>query len=337
MTDLKTSYMGIELKNPIIVGACNLSADIAHLKKMEEAGAAAIVYKSLFEEQIHLENLEMENHMEGFNERNAEMLKLFPDLADAGPREFLYNLEKAVKAVNIPVFASLNAVYDETWAQWAPEIAKTGVAGIELNFYTVPQNFNATTREIIDGQLAVLEQVIQSVNIPVSVKLSPYYTNPLGIMRRMDEKGVNGFVLFNRFFQPDIDIEREQHFFPYNLSNEDDYRLALRFAGLLYGNVNASDCSSMGIYHGKDVVKMILAGADSVQVVSTLYKNGINHIGTMLKDIENWMKSKNYKTLDDFRGKLSRKTLHDPFTYKRAQYVDILMKSNNFFDKYPVV
>lgn len=336
MINLATTYMGIQLKNPLIVGACNLSTDINHLKKLEAAGAAAIVYKSLFEEQIHLENLEMETQMEGFNERNAEMLSLFPDLEHAGPREFLFNLEKAVKAVSIPVFASLNAVYDETWADWAPQIAKTGVAGLELNFYAIPQDFSASTRDIIDGQMAILEKVKKSVNIPVAVKLSPYYTNPLGAIKRMDEAGADAFVLFNRFFQPDIDIEREQHAFPYNLSNEDDNRLPLRFAGLLHGNVKASICSSMGIFHGKDVIKMILAGADSVQVVSTLYKNGLNHLTTMLKDMEDWMQAKGYNSLDDFRGKLSRKALRDPFTYKRAQYVDILMKSNKIFDQYPV-
>jgi dihydroorotate dehydrogenase (fumarate) len=167
------------------------------------------------------------------------------------------------------------------------------------------------------------------------VKLSPYYTNPLKAIASMDELGVDGFVLFNRLFQPDIDIEKEEMFFPYNLSSHEDNRLALRFAGLLYGNIKGSICSSRGILDGKDVVKMILAGADCVQIVSTLYRNKPEHIKTMLSAVEEWMDDKGYNELADFRGKLSKNNSNDPFAYKRAQYVDILMKSDTIFNIYP--
>jgi dihydroorotate dehydrogenase (fumarate) len=153
----------------------------------------------------------------------------------------------------------------------------------------------------------------------------------------MDKLGVNGFVLFNRLFQPDIDIEKQQHFSPFNLSGPEDYKLSLRFTGLLYGTIAASICSNTGIFSGADVVKMILAGADCVQVVSTVYKNKIEHISTMLKDLSAWMESKNYKKLSDFRGKLSNKNTNDPFVYKRAQYIDLLLKSDQIFKKYPMV
>lgn len=337
MSMLRTKYMGIDLKNPVVVGACNLSSDAQHLKKMEEAGAAAIVYKSLFEEQIQLENLEMEHVMESYNERHAEMLQLFPDLEHAGPAEYLYNLEQAVKSVNIPVFASLNAVYEETWPVWAAKLEATGVAGIELNFYHASTDFNESEQEIIKKRVDIIRKVKEVVKIPVAAKLSPYYTNPLNVIRQMDSAGADAFVLFNRLFQPDIDVEREEHIFPYNLSNPDDHRLSLRYTGLLYGSLKGSIISSNGVYDGRDVARMILAGADAVQVVSTLYKNGISHIARILNDLEAWMNTHGYHSPDEFRGKLSHKTLKDPFAYKRAQYVDILMKSEKIFKNYPVV
>jgi len=161
--------------------------------------------------------------------------------------------------------------------------------------------------------------------------------NPLYVISEMDKTGVDAFVLFNRLFQPEIDIDLEEHYFPYNLSTQNDNRISLRYAGLLYGETRAAICSNTGIFTGEDVISMILAGANVVQIVSTLYKNGIGQISTILNEVETWMKKKNYKGLDDYRGKLSKKTLNDPFTYKRAQYVDILMKSEEIFKKYPMV
>ena len=337
MANLKSHYLGIELKNPVIVGACNLVNDKKSLKRIEEAGAAAIVYRSLFEEQIQLESLELQNQLEEYAERHAEMVNLFPDIDHAGPEEYLMNLESAVKAVNIPVFASLNAVYKETWIEYAKKIAETGVAGIELNFYAVPKDFEMCGADIIAEQLEITEKIVKELSIPVSVKLSPYYTNILSVIKRMDNSGVKGFVLFNRLFQPEIDIVKETHYYPYNLSHESDNKLPLRYAGLLHGNINASICSNTGIYNGNDVIKMILAGADVVQVVSTLYKNKIEYISTILKDIETWMDSKKYKSIDDFKGKLSKNNIKDPYAYKRAQYVEILMKSDSIFNRYPMV
>ncbi len=335
MSSLKTKYLGIELKNPIIVGASNLVNDLDIVKKMEDAGASAIVYKSLFEEQIQLESFELEEELNAYNNIHAEMSSLFPELQHAGPEEHLMKLEKLKNTVGIPVIGSLNAVFEPTWAEYALELEKLGIAALELNFYAVPKDFKKDESDIVNEQLSVLKKVLSKVKIPVSVKLSPYYTNPLKTIHSMDELGVDGFVLFNRLFQPDIDINKEEMFFPYNLSSHEDNRLALRFAGLLYDKLKGSICSSRGILDGKDVIKMILAGADCVQVVSTLYRNKPEHIKNMLSDIENWMDNKNYKGLNDFRGKLSQKNSNDPFAYKRAQYVDILMKSDTIFTIYP--
>ena len=334
MANLRTKYLGIELKNPIIVGASNLVTEPDIVKKLEKAGAAAIVYKSLFEEQIQLESYELEDQLEEYNERHAEMISLFPDIKHAGPAEHLHLLEKMKKSVSIPVIASLNCVYPETWTDYAKKLEETGVDALELNFYAVPRDFQTEGNQIVEEQIRVIGEVKKTVNIPVSVKLSPFYTNILKVVVEMDKAGADGFVLFNRLFQPDIHLEKEEHHYPYHLSHEDDNRLSLRFAGLLYDEIMADICSNTGIYSGLDVIKMILAGANAVQVVSTLYRNKPDHIAVMLQEMEQWMDKKHYEKPGDFRGKLSRKHLTDPFAYKRAQYVDILMKSGDIFKKY---
>ncbi len=336
MVDLKTKYLGIELKNPVILGASNMVTNPDNLKRAEDAGVAAIVYKSLFEEQIQLEAAQLDDELEQYNERNAEMVKLFPTIEHAGPEVHLVNVRKAKESVKVPVIASLNAIYNESWIEYAQLLEQTGVDALEFNFFYVPREPQLDGRDVTQQQLEIIRAVKSKVKLPVSVKLSPFYANPLNIASQMDKLGVNGFVLFNRMFQPDIDIDRQQHFSPFNLSNPEDNKLSLRFTGLLYGTVAASICSNTGIYSGSDVVKMILAGADCVQVVSTVYKNKIEYITTILKDIETWMESKGYKKLDDFRGKLSNKKINDPFVYKRAQYIDLLLKSDSIFKKYPV-
>ncbi len=336
--DLTTKYLGLTLKNPIIVGASNLVTDLNILKKLEDAGAAAIVYKSLFEEQIHLENLQMEEEMTGYNDRNAEMTSLFPhDIYEAGPDEFLMHFEEARKTVDIPMIASLNAVFDDTWYEYAKKLEAVGADALELNFYNNPREFDMEGRAILNEELDVIKGVKAAVKIPVSVKLSSFYTNPLYIFKEMDRKAVDGFVLFNRLFQPDININTESMHFPYNLSSEYDSRLTLRYVGLLFDNIKASICANTGIFTGEDVIKMLLAGADAVQVVSTIYKHGPQQITKMLEDLEIWMANKQYENIEQFKGNLSKKNVKDPFAYRRAQYVDILMKSAEIFKTYPVV
>ncbi len=336
--DLTTKYLGLELKNPIIVGASNLVTDKKILKELQEAGAAAIVYKSLFEEQVNLEQLQMQEDMDEYANRNAEMNSLFPqDVYEAGPEEFLMHFKEARKELDIPLIASLNAVFDDTWYEWAKKLEEAGADALELNFYNNPREFDMEGRSIIREELDVIAGVKKAVSIPVSAKLSAFYTNPLYVFKEMDKVGVNGLVLFNRLFQPDINVQEEKMHFPYNLSNETDNRLPLRYAGMLYGQLNCGICANTGIFTGQDVIKMILAGADAVQVVSTIYKNGPQQIRKMLEDLEMWMADKKYKALDDFRGKLSMKNVKDPFAYRRAQYVDILMHSAEIFKQYPVV
>lgn len=331
--DLKTDYLGLKLKNPIIVGASNLVTDLNNLTKIEKAGAAAVVYKSLFEEQIQWESYEMDQMQEIYSDWDAEHATIFPELGHAGPAEHLLKLKRAKQALSIPLIGSLNAVLEDTWIDYAKEMANTGIDALELNFYT--SIVDSKQNSIEEEQLNILKKIKSVIKIPVSVKLSPYYTNTLAVIENMDKAGADGFVLFNRLFQPDIDIESEEHHFPYNFSSQNDNRITLRYAGLLHKNVEGSICSNTGIFTGKDVIKMILAGADTVQVVSTIYKKGIFHIEKMLDNIKIWMKKKKYRSLKDFRGKLSEKNVGDSFAYKRAQYIDILLKTEIYMRYHP--
>ncbi len=332
MRSLKTTYMGIEIDNPIVIGASTLVTDLDALKKAEEYGAAAIVYKSLFEEQIQLESLQLQERLNEFNDIHAEMTTIHPHIDHAGPDEHLNNIRKAKESIAIPIIASLNAVDNLTWIKYSKLLSETGVNGIELNFYQVPWNFNKTAKAVEDEQVNIVKEIKESISIPVSVKLSSDYTNILNFIKKLDKAGVDAFVLFNSFFQPDIDIMSEKHIKSSNISNEDDYRKSLRYAGLLYGNIGADICSNHGIFNGEDVIKMLLSGASCVQVVSTLYKNGLDHIKDIKYELEDWMSIKNYNTIDEFRGTLSKIKLgSNPFVYKRAQYVDLLINSEEIF------
>ncbi len=327
MTELRSTYMGISLKNPIIVGANTMVTKLDNLKKFEDAGAAAVVYKTLFEEQIHLESIQMQSELTEYNERGAEMINIHPHLEHAGPAEHLYNITKAKESLEIPLIASLNCVYQETWLEYAVELAQTGVDGLELNFFSTPKDLQTGAETIEDQRVDILKEIKKIVHIPVSVKLSSYYTNPLNMINKMAEAGADAFVLFNRLFEPEIDIDTQAHVSKLNLSSVGDYKTSLRYIGMLYNNINASLCANSGIYEGTDVIKLLLAGTDTVQIVSTIYKNNPAQITKMLNDISNWMEKNQYTSINDFRGKLSRVNTKDPFVYKRAQYIDLILHS----------
>ncbi|MDA3865175.1 MAG: dihydroorotate dehydrogenase-like protein [Salinivirgaceae bacterium] len=331
MAKLTTNYMGLELKNPIIIGASNLTTKAENAKKLEEAGAGALVYKSLFEEELELDALKLSQELDEYNERHAEMINLFPSVEHAGPDEYISDLEEVVKAVNIPVFASINAIKKTIWVEYGKKIAETGVAGIELNLYHVPTDMESTATEVEDQQIEIVKALKSNLNIPIAVKISPYYSNVLNFIQKLDEAGADAIVMFNRLFQPEINIETETNEYPDNLSNSDDKKLAIRFAALSYGNIKAQIIATNGIHYGTDAIKVILAGADAVQIVSTVYNSGFAAIKNMVKDLESWMNRKEYNTIDEFKGKLSRKKSKDPYAYRRAQYIDILLNSEEIF------
>jgi dihydroorotate dehydrogenase (fumarate) len=328
MNNLKTKYMGIELDNPIILGASNLASDPDKLKKAEEQGAGAIVYKSLFEEQIQLESYLLDEKLNEFNDLHAEMVQIHPNIQHAGPEEHLNSIRKARESLSIPLIASLNAVNKETWLKYAALLTETGVDGLELNFYQIPMDFNINSRDVENDQIDILKEIRKRISIPISVKLSPDYSNILNFIRQLDNEGVDAFVLFNAFFQPDIDVINVKHIKSSHLSHKGDYKKSLRYAGLLSGNIRGDICSSHGIFDGADVARLLLSGASCVQIVSTVYKNGLSQIGKIKNDLSDWMDSKNYKSIDEFRGLLSKNRLAgNPFIYKRAQYVDLLLNS----------
>ena len=338
MADLSINYMGLKLKNPLIAGSSNLALNIKNVKAMEEAGIGAIVYKSLFEEQVNFESADFDESMRAYNDRHAEMSKMYPEMEHAGPKEFLLQLKRLKENTNVPIIASINAIYEQTWVEYAKLIEETGVDALEINLFKAPKKFSDSGATIEKQKLDIIRAVKNAVKIPVAVKLGPSYSNLLNFILEVDELEVDGLVLFNKLFEPEIDINEEKAIFPFNLSNKGDYRLALRYAGLLHGNVKADVCSSSGIFDGEDVIKMLLAGSDAVQIVSTLYKNKIGHISTILKTINEWMDKKGYKTIDDFKGKLSRKNSKDPYAYLRAQYVDIILNSaDELLKKHPVI
>ncbi|NOQ26414.1 MAG: dihydroorotate dehydrogenase-like protein [Bacteroidales bacterium] len=338
MADLSTTYMGLKLRNPIIAGSSNLSLDIKNIKAMEEAGVGAIVYKSLFEEQVNFESADLDESMMAYNDRHAESTRMYPEMQHAGPKEFLLQLKKIKQAATVPIIASINALYEETWVEYAKLIEETGVDALEINIFKTPKKFDETAQASEEFKLKVIKSILKVVKIPVAVKLSPFYSSILNFVSEIDKTGVKSFVLFNKLFEPEIDVNTEKPIFPFNLSSKGDHRLPLRFAGLLYGNIKADVCSSSGIFDGDDAIKVLLAGASGVQVVSTLYKNKISQISNIVNRLEEWMDEKGYKTIDDFKGKLSRKNCKDPYVYLRAQYVDILLNSaDKLLKKHPVI
>jgi dihydroorotate dehydrogenase (fumarate) len=325
MAELNTSYMGLQLKNPIVVGACSLSKQIDTIRQLEAAGAGALVIKSLFEEQIQLERVAHDATLHQYDELYAEAIHLFPKVPHGGPKEHLHWITEARKAVAMPLIASLNAVSADVWVDYARQLADSGVDGLELNFYSLPLDPAIDSSTVEKSELDTFSRIRTAVKIPIAVKLHPNYTSMLHMATSFDRLGANAIVLFNRLFQPDIDVAKELESKQLTLSTSSDSMTSLRWTALLYSRIKADLITSTGIMNGNDVVRMILAGAAAVQVVSTLYLHKITQIGLILADLETWMKNKGYKTLADFRGKVSKSKVKDPWGFERGQYIKALL------------
>ncbi len=338
MADLATRWLGISLANPLIVGASRLTADMGVIRKIQDAGAGAIVTASLFEEQITLQNDLLEDFAMDYDSREQPEISFSPGMAYAGPEEHLEWLVRARKAVSIPMFASLNANTHEIWRNWAERLAGTGVDGLELNLYSTPVDPSVAGNAIEDDQVAIVKDVCRTVApLPVAVKMSAFSANPLNLASRMAKAGARGVVFFNRFFQPDLDAATEESVFTFDLSTGMENRLPLRFTALASGRIGADICASTGIASGFDIAKMILAGATAVQVVSAIYRKKISAIGAMKKELQQWMDMAGYATVADALGR--RDALHntDPHAWKRAQYVRILMGARASVGQYPLL
>lgn len=327
MVDLSTTYLGVKLKNPLVVSASSISNHIDTVKAAENAGAAGLVIRSLFEEQIALEG----HYLLERAEREAESLveasnSYFPSVKHGGPREHLMWVEKTRQAVKMPIFASLNAVTPGAWVDYARQLTDTGVNGLEVNFYFVATDPSRSGADIEKSLYEVVENVRAATKLPIAVKLSPYFTSIVNVVSELEKRGVNGVVLFNRFLQPDIDADTESVYSEMVLSTPAEMRAPLRWVAILHGRVGLDLCLNSGVHSGTDAIRALLAGANAVQMTGTLLKNGIPYLSTMLINMQDWMTEHNYEKLSDFQGKLSQKHCDDPFAFERAQYVKLILR-----------
>lgn len=325
MADLSTTYMGIPLKNPLVVAASSISGMIDRVKLAEQAGAGALVIRSLFEEQIMFDALKFDEALAVGSESFAESLSYFPKMKHGEADEHLMWVEKTKKAVTMPVIASLNAVSPGAWTKYARQLEGTGIDGLELNMYAVAADIGKPGPAIEAELYDVVQAVRQEVRLPIAVKLSPFYTSTANVAAELGRRGANALVLFNRFLQPDIDPLTETLQSEMVLSSPAELKLPLRWIALLYGRVQTDLALSTGAHSGLDVAKALLAGATVVQTASALIRNGVPYLSTMLRELEAWMGEKGYESPGEFRGKLSQQQALDPFAFERAQYVRLLL------------
>ncbi len=320
--DLTTKYLGLTLKNPIVPSASPLSNEIDNLKKMEDAGAAAVVFESLFEEQIRHESKELDHYLQFGAESFAEAITYFPQTSDyrIGPEEYLEHIQMAKEAIDIPVIASLNGVTVGGWIDYSRKMEKAGADALELNIYYIPTSSRLSGVEVENLYIDILKAVKASVKIPVAMKLSPFFSSLSHFTRRLDENGVNGLVLFNRFYQPDIDLEELEVVPNVMLSTPHAMRLPLRWIAILFGKIKADLAATSGIHTSDDVIKMLMAGANVTMMCSALLRNGIPHITAVLDGLKSWMEEHEYDSVNLMQGSMSQKNVGDPSSFERANY-----------------
>jgi len=321
--DLSTSYLGLKLRTPLIPAASPLSEELDSIKQMEDNGASAVVLYSLFEEQLRQESEELASYLQHGTESFAEALTYFPEPEEfrLGPDEYLKHIAKAKQAVRIPVIASLNGSSVGGWTAYAKGIQEAGADALELNIYYIPTDMNLTSAQIEQTYLDILKAVKSAVSIPVAVKLSPFFTNFANMAQRLDQAGANGLVLFNRFYQPDIDLESLEIKPNILLSTPMAMRVPLRWIALLYGKLKASLVATSGVHRATDAIKMLMAGADVTQLCSTLLRHGVRQIGVIERDMVAWMEEHEYESVAQLKGSLSQKNCPNPTAFERAQYM----------------
>jgi len=324
--NLTTNYLGLELKNPIIPSAGPLSQEISSIKAMEDAGAAAVVLYSLFEEEIEQESLELYQHTNAHKESFAEALDYFPEPYDfkIGPEKYLEHIRKAKEAVDIPIIASLNGKSVGGWIDYAKKIEQAGADALELNIYFLASDPKFPGTEIEREYLNIVKGVKMNVNIPIAVKMHPFFSSVSWMAEQLSNVGADGLVLFNRFYQPDINLETLEVEPNVLLSTPMAMRLPLRWIGMLYGRVNADLAATSGIYSETDVIKMVMAGAKVTQMLSCLLKFGIGHITEVINQVVYWMEVNEYESLEQMRGSMSYKNVANPSQFERANYMKVL-------------
>ena len=326
MADLSTNYLGLKLRTPLVPSASILSIDLENVRRMEQVGAPAVVLYSLFEEQLLLEEYELKKSLHQGADSFPEALTYFPKLASygVGPGRYLKHIEESKKSVKIPVIASLNGATPGGWTSYAKKIEGAGADALELNVYTIPTDPIKTGAQVEDETIEIFKAVKAAVKIPVAIKLSPYYSNLANMAKRLSDAGADGLVLFNRFYQPDVDLEEREVVPRALLSTSMSLRLPLRWMAILHGKVKSNLAATSGIHQGEDALKMLMVGADVTMVCSTLLKNGIEHLKKMEDDMALWMKDHEYESVAQMKGSLSQLKCGDPSSFERAQYIQTL-------------
>lgn len=324
--DLSTTYMGLKLKNPIVASASPLSKSIDAARSLEDAGASAVVCYSLFEEQISHEANELVYYLESTADSYAEALSYFPESGDynLGPEEYVNHIRKLKGALSIPVIGSLNGVSNGGWINYAKKIEDAGADAIELNIYYIPTDFQINGLSVEDMYIEDVRAIKSAVKIPVAVKLSPYFSAMANMAKKLDEAGADALVLFNRFYQPDIDLENLEVFPNLELSNEWELRLPLRWIAILHNNVKASLAATSGISNYTDVLKVMMVGGDVAMMCSELLRHGVKRIGEILKDLEIWMEEKEYDSVSLMKGSMDYSSVKEPAAFERANYMKLL-------------
>ena len=324
--DLRTTYMGMELKHPIVASSSPLSGSVANIKRMEDAGAAAVVMFSLFEEQLKHESAALEHLMTAGTESFAESLSYFPEVDDytVGPDSYLELLRRASEAVDIPIIGSLNGITNTGWIEYAQLMQQAGAKGVELNIYYIPADLTTNGREVEQRYVEIVKAVKAAVTVPVAVKLSPFFSAIGSMAKALDEAGADALVLFNRFYQPDFDLETLEVAPNLHLSTPDEIRLPLLWIAVLYGRLLASLGATRGVHTPVEVVKYLMAGADAVMTTSALLKNGIDYLTILRDGLRTWMEMHHYVSVRQMKGSMSQRNVADPTAFERANYIKTL-------------
>nr|VFJ42249.1 MAG: dihydroorotate dehydrogenase (fumarate) [Candidatus Kentron sp. FW] len=326
--DLRTTYMGMELNQPIMASASPLWEELDNIKRAEDAGASGLVMFSLFEEQLKQEAAAMDHFMSHGTESFPEALSYFPSVEEChvGADRYLDILRRASEATDIPIIGSLNGVTNEGWIDFAKEMEKAGARGIELNVYYVPTDIYLSGQEVEERYLEILQHVKRAVSIPIAMKMSAYFSSPGHLARQFDDAGADALVLFNRFYRPDFDIDNREVIHDLRLSNVTHIRSRLLWIAILYGHLNASIGATTGVDTHIEVIKYLMAGADAVMTTAALLRNDIEYLRTLIDGLSQWMDKNQYSSVEQMKGSMSRQHVADPGGFERASYIKILDK-----------
>ena len=328
--DLSTTYLGLQLKNPLVASASPLTKKIDSARRIEDAGAAALVMHSLFEEQITHESNELDHYLSRGTESYSEALSYFPDLDfyNLGPEVYLEQLNLIKQMVDIPIIGSLNGISSGGWIDYARKIEQAGADALELNLYYLPTDIDLTSTELEQTYLTLVQDIRATIHIPIAVKLSPFFSALPNMAKRLVAAGANGLVLFNRFYQPDIDLEQLEVVPDIKLSSSHELRLPLRWIAILYGRIDADFALTSGVHSARDILKAVMAGANVAMMTSELLAHGIGRISTILEELRRWMEEYEYESIEQMRGSMSQLNVAEPAAFERANY----MKALNSFD-----